>query len=160
MRNPARPEPELGSPDRTPSSSATTQTVGASVPSPAVVGPDVRVLLERWIRASTTPQRVVRRSRIVLLKAAGLSDDAIASQLGISRPTVRLWVSRFEAGGPQTLLTDAPGRGRHGALEPEVVQTRLRQADLLGPDGRPVSLRRASALLGVSHTTVWRACKR
>ena len=46
-----------------------------------------RERLERWVRASTTPQRVVRRSRIVLLWLEGLSAADIAARVDVSRPT-------------------------------------------------------------------------
>src|SRR5438045_218081 len=71
-----------------------------------------RKLLEAWVRAGTTPQRVARRARIVLLAADGLSSRAIGVRLGVSAHTVSLWRRRFHAGGPAALLRDAPGRGR------------------------------------------------
>ncbi len=49
---------------------------------------DQRKTLEAWVRARTTPQRIVRHSRICLLAANGHSNNAIASQLGTSHPTV------------------------------------------------------------------------
>lgn len=64
--------------------------------------------LEAWIRARTTPQRIVLRSRICLLAGEGKSNNAIADQLGTSRPTVLLWRKRFEKAGPSGLSEDAP----------------------------------------------------
>ncbi len=122
--------------------------------------PDVRAVLERWVRAATTPQRVVRRSQIVLLASTGLSTEDIAARLGISTPTVRLWVSRFERGGPDALLHDAPGRGRHASVDASTIRARLREAQLLATDGQPVSVRRAAAFLKVSPSAVWRALRK
>lgn len=69
-------------------------------------------VLETWVRAHGTPQQVVLRCRIVLGKAAGLSDAALAQQLRINRHTCRLWRQRFVGGGPESLWAVAAGRGR------------------------------------------------
>lgn len=122
--------------------------------------PEDRARLEHWIKSSTTPQRLVLRSRIILLSAAGSSADAVARQLGISRPTVRLWVRRFDEGGPQALEHDAPGRGRHATLDPATALTRLAEARLLDAQGHCTNLHSAASLLGVSVTTVWRALRK
>jgi transposase len=116
-----------------------------------------RRLLERWLKAPTTPQRVVRRSRIVLLAADGQRVHEIAATLGISRPTVRLWLDRFKTRGAQALLHDAPGRGRPASIDRQIARDRLQAANLLDATGHPVSLRRASAFLQVSPSAVWRA---
>ena len=64
------------------------------------------------MRAGTTPQRLVFRSRIVLLAARGMPSPHVARQLDTSQDTVRLWRRRFAAAGPDALRRDAPGRGR------------------------------------------------
>ena len=74
-----------------------------------------RITLETWIRARTTPQRTVLRSRIVLLLGEGLSAREVARRLGVSRHTVDLWRSRFHAEGCDALTRDRPGRGRRPA---------------------------------------------
>jgi len=132
-------------------------TLKAGVPRAAQVTAD-RALLERWVRAGTTSQRVARRSRIVLLALDGVDD--IAERVGVSPRTVRLWVGRFQTGGAEALLRDAPGRGRHATLDSTALLDRLKQANLLLPDGHPSSLRRAAAFLEVSPTAVWRALRK
>ena len=122
--------------------------------------PEDRARLEHWIKSSTTPQRLVLRSRIVLLAAAGITAIAVARSLGVSRPTVRLWVRRFDEGGPLALAHDAPGRGRHATLDTATVLARLREANLLDTHGRCTNLHTAAPVLGVSVTTVWRALRR
>jgi len=119
-----------------------------------------RALLQHWVRAPTTPQRVVIRSRIVLSALDGLSIDDIASQLDVSAHTVRLWIARFEESGSEALLHDAPGRGRPAVIAPDEVRDRLREANLVRPDGEPVSIRRAARFLGVSTSALWRALRR
>jgi transposase len=120
----------------------------------------VRARLARWSRSGTTPQRVVRRSQIVLLALDGFSPEEIATRLGVSVPTVRLWMTRFERGGPDALLHDAPGRGRRASIDAATLRDQLREAHLLDERGRPVSLRRAAAFLHVSASAVWRALRR
>ena len=121
---------------------------------------DARNLLRHWVRAPTTPQRVVQRSRIILLFLDGLRTPEIAARVGVSKQTVGLWTKRFAATGPDGLLHDAPGRGRHAVMTADVMRQRLRQAKLLRPDEKPVSVRRAADFLGVSATAVWRALDR
>jgi transposase len=119
-----------------------------------------RALLRHWVRAPTTPQRVVIRSLIVLSALDGLSVDDIVAHVRVSPRTVRLWIARFEEHGPEALLHDAPGRGRPASLTPDAMHDRLRDANLVRPDGEPVSIRRAAKFLGVSTSAVWRALRK
>ena len=84
------------------------------------------------MRAGTTPQRLVFRSRIVLLAASGMPSKHVAQQLDTSQDTVRLWRRRFAAGGPASLQRDAPGRGRKrlisAAREQQVIEATLHTA--------------------------------
>jgi transposase len=117
-----------------------------------------RALLERWVRAGTTSQRVARRSRIVLLALDGVDD--VAARVGVSPRTAQLWITRFWEGGAEALLHDAPGRGRHATVDSSTLLDRLRQGNLLLADGQPSSLRRAAAFLQVSPSALWRALKK
>jgi transposase len=116
-----------------------------------------RTRLERWARSPTTPQRVAMRARIVLHAMDGLTTGEIAARVGVSRPTVVLWTERFQREGPDVLLHDASGRGRHPSLNPSTLRDRLERAHLLDADGQPISLRRAAAFLNVSTSALWRA---
>jgi transposase len=60
----------------------------------------------------TAPQRLVLRSRIVLMLADGCPAREIARRLGVSRPTVALWRRRYAEEGCDALTRDRPGRGR------------------------------------------------
>lgn len=71
-----------------------------------------RTALEQWVNAHGTPQQVVKRCRIVLRKAEGLDDAAIAAELDVNRHTCRLWRLRFVSHGPAGLWDVAAGRGR------------------------------------------------
>jgi transposase len=123
------------------------------------VGQDDRRMLEHWVRSPTTTQRLAQRSRMLLLALDGLPASEIALECDVSLATVNLWIGRVARDGITTLRHDAPGRGRHSALDSEF-RDRLRDANLLDATGRPVSLRRAAAFLGVSASAVWRALKR
>ena len=81
-----------------------------------------RQLLQSWINAGNTPQKVVFRARVIVMASEGHANRDIARTLGTSRPTVLLWRQRFAAEGPQALLEDAPGRGRKVQISLQKVQ--------------------------------------
>jgi transposase len=120
---------------------------------------EVRARLQRWVRGPTTPQRVVRRARIILHAMDGVSLNEIAHRVGVSRPTVTLWIERFRRDGIDALWHDAPGRGRRPSVNPSTLRDRLERQPLLDADGKPITLRRAAAILNVSTTTLWRALR-
>jgi transposase len=112
-------------------------------------------LLRVWSQAQGTPPHVVRRCRIILLKAEGLTDRQIAEELAINRHTCRLWRQRFEESGPEALWQIAPGRGRKPTpgLAESVVRTTLETR----PEGQTHwSTRALAARQGVHASTVWR----
>src|SRR2546422_7050566 len=76
------------------------------------VRPEDREWLETLVDGGKTPQRVVLRARIVLGAAAGLSNNGLAKELGISRPTLLRWRQRYVKAGVVGLLKDAPRPGR------------------------------------------------
>ena len=88
---------------------------GRSRPERRYATAEERALLEQWVRSGTTPQRTVRRSRIVLMLDDELSGREVARRLGVSRRTVDLWATRFAAEGCDALTKDRPGRGRRRA---------------------------------------------
>lgn len=112
-------------------------------------------LLEEWVK--TSPQaRLKRRSRIILLLASGLSQAAVAAQLGVSRRTVAIWRQRFLDGGPAILQHDRPGRGRPKGRSAGAVAA-INAAMATPPEGQERWTARALAKhVGVSHSTVLR----
>jgi transposase len=72
---------------------------------------DERAQLEAWARRRTSAQALAQRSRVVLLAADGLNNTEIAQRLGVHRPMVRKWRSRF-AEHRLDGLTDEPRPGR------------------------------------------------
>jgi transposase len=112
--------------------------------------------LAAWVRAGTTPQRVTRRARIVLLAAEGRSVRAIAEALGVSERTVMLWRRRYEEHGADALRRDAPGRGRKPSL-PREAASRVRA--LLAtdpPEGGRWTIRRLAEATALSRASVHR----
>jgi DNA-binding CsgD family transcriptional regulator len=65
--------------------------------------------LETLQRAGKTPQQTVRRVSILLLAQAGLSNQAIADQVGTSRNLVQKWRKRFARCEPLPLGADPEG---------------------------------------------------
>ncbi len=115
-----------------------------------------RRLLTAWIRAGTTPQRVVKRARIVLLAADGASARTTAHALGIAVRTATLWRRRFMDGGPHALWRDAPGRGRKTSLDADAV-SRMRSLLASPPPGAARwSIRRLADASGLSRASVHR----
>ncbi len=77
---------------------------------PAVCLSDrLRAVLEHLARRQTSPQRLVRRVRMVLSAAAGLNNDQIARQLGSSRGRVRTWRTRWRTAAPRLEAAAADG---------------------------------------------------
>ena len=116
-----------------------------------------RRTLETWVRAGTTPQRIVMRTRICLLAATGMSNNSIAKHLDVSRPTVILWRKRFEADGPVGLANDAPhGPSAHRLDFDKVKAIVDATLQTTPPDATHWSTRTMAKAQGVSHATVAR----
>ena len=71
-----------------------------------------RARLERLATSAVATAREHVRSKALLLKADGWTDADVADKLDVSVPTVRRCVERYEAGGVDAAMADAPGRGR------------------------------------------------
>jgi transposase len=121
-----------------------------------------RARLQRLTRSRTTPHRVVERAHIVLASAAGESGSAICAKLGVSRPTVTLWLNRYEQEGLGGILSDRSRSGRPKRLTPadeaEIVQRTLHT---LPPPDRSThwSTRLMAEYTGLHHSTIARIWK-
>jgi len=121
------------------------------------ISEDERALLERWANAQKTPQSVALRARIVLLTATGESNSQIARRLGVSRPTVILWRSRFAEGGAQALTETKPGRGRKPTISAAKIKAIVQATTQTTPPGQTHwSCRSMAKAHGVSPATVQR----
>jgi transposase len=128
---------------------------------PALVLTDEeRATLERWARRRTSSQALAERCRIVLACAEGASNIAVARRLGVSRPTVTKWRSRFVARRLDGLADEPrPGAPRQitDAQVEQVIVTTLEQAP---KDATHWSTRSLARTLGMSQTSIsriWRA---
>ena len=72
---------------------------------------DERDALETWVRRTTTEQRMVQRSRIVLDGAEGKTTKEFAALLQVRPATVSRWRTRF-AEHRVAGLADAPRPGK------------------------------------------------
>ena len=75
-----------------------------------------REYLELQTRARTIQAQTVSRARILLLKADGARIDDIADKVGMNRKSVMLCINKYQDGGIDNALFDAPGRGRNAEI--------------------------------------------
>jgi transposase len=116
--------------------------------------------VQRLVASGRTAQKVALRGRIVLLAAQGLSNQAIATQLGTSRPTVLLWRRRFTEQGVAGVLRDAHKPGRPKTITSELVARVVEETlHTTPPDATHWSTRSMAKRHGVSRDTVQRIWK-
>lgn len=121
------------------------------------MAPEQKALLEAWISAPSTPQKIVLRSRICLLAHEGKSNLQIARQLGTSRPTVLLWRDRFACAGTPGLEHEPPRAASRQRLAEKLVKQLVDTTLQTTPkDATHWSTRTLARHLGVSHMTVAR----
>lgn len=75
--------------------------------------------LKNILRRSTIDARTYIRTKILLLKADGYSNNFIADKLDITVPTVRLCIKKYTEGGIDAAIRDSKGRGR----KPEITDS-------------------------------------
>ena len=119
-----------------------------------------RGILEAWIRAHSTEQRLVTRARIVLALADGASNVQVAEKVGTRTATVSKWRGRYRAGG-LAALRDAERSGRP-ATYTELTEQRILSALREPPPhgfGRWNGRLLAAVLGDVSVSCVWRTLR-
>jgi transposase len=116
-----------------------------------------RKIIDSWVRAKKTPQRIVLRSNICLLAADGLSHNAIAKRLNTSRSTVLLWVNRYKEQGSNGISEDAAHGTSTRCLDAEKVKSIVEATLHTKPkDATHWSTRTMAKAQGVSHSTIQR----
>src|SRR5918995_106221 len=119
-----------------------------------------RAELQGWSRRRRTAQGLALRARIVLRAAAGLSNTAIADELGIAKHTVGKWRERFARLRTDGLL-DEPRPGAPRRIGDEQVAALVDRTLPAVPAGAmPWSRRTMAKASGLSAATVgrvWRA---
>jgi transposase len=81
------------------------------VAAPITLDEETRAVLEARVAAHTSPQRDVRRARIILLAADGVSSAKISQEVGMHQSNVAQWRKRFLKDGIDGLDDEQrPGR--------------------------------------------------
>jgi transposase len=120
-----------------------------------------RRTLEKWTRATTTEQRLVLRSKIILLAAQGFKTKEIAERLEVRPTTVSQWRTRFAAKRLEG-LQDEPRPGKPKEYDATTERRILQQLDKKPPPGYTTwSGKLVSKALGdVSQHHVWRVLRK
>src|SRR2546428_9326365 len=130
-----------------------------SVAVPIELTDDERAQLEAWTRRRTSAQALAQRSRIVLLAAQGLTNTAIAERLGVHRPMVTKWRSRF-AEHRLDGLTDEPRPRRPRTVTDEQVEEGIVRTPESAPqDATHWSTRSMAREVGLTQSAVLRIWK-
>jgi transposase len=119
-----------------------------------------RAALQRWARRASSGQALALRCRIVLACAEGLSNAEVVKRLGVSRPTVTKWRSRFIARRLEG-LADEPRPGAARAITDEQIERVLvLTLETTPTDATHWSTRSLARQLGMSQSAIsriWRA---
>jgi len=116
--------------------------------------------LDALISNGKTPQRIVLRAQIVRYYLGGKHKREISRQLGVSRPTIDLWLKRYSSLGLDGLLRDAPRPGRHPTISPEleecVVHATLREKPANATHWSVRTMAEAHGLSRMSVQRIWK----
>jgi transposase len=125
-----------------------------------VLSDEERDTLVRWSRRHNSAQALVLRCRIVLACAEGLTNGQVAAQLGITRPTVGKWRSRFVerrlAGLVDEQRPGAPRKITDEQVEQVVVDT-LEQTPKDATHWSRASMAKQSGLSRSTVGRIWKA---
>lgn len=117
--------------------------------------------LAQLARGRSLPARVVERARIVLRAGAGLQNQQIASELGITPEKAARWRNRYVDGGIQALGKDAsrPGRPRTitDAQVAEVIQKTTQEKPANATHLSTRTMAAAARLSEASVRRIWHA---
>lgn len=119
-----------------------------------------RQLLAGMLRSTTMPQGLVRRARVIMALADGLTYEAVAATCGVTDTYIARWKRRFVEGG-LLALGDMPRSGSPDRLDPRVEAKILARTQEAPPSPfTHWTTRRMGKLVGVSHMTVARVWQR
>ena len=120
-----------------------------------------KLQLEALARAGSTPQKMARKCRVILLASQGVSNYSIAQQTELSRPTVLATRAAFSQQGMESIRRPAKRKRSRPKLTPELEQKILDTTlKTRPPDGTHWSVRLLARQLGVSRTMVHRVWQR
>jgi len=120
-----------------------------------VLDPSQKQSLASLARAGGTPQLVARKCRVILLASEGTSNNLIANQTGLSRPTVIATRAAFVRKGLDSIrrrqTRKRSRRVRTPELEQKILETTLKTRP---PDATHWSVRTLARHLGVTRTLI------
>ena len=131
---------------------------GASA-KPLLLRESEREELVGWSRSSSVRAGLAARARIVLLAADGTPNVEIARLVGVSRPTVNLWRSRYVERGLAG-LADEQRSGRKRSIDQRRIVAETLRPPPAGLGVTHWSSRLLARRLGISHVSVAEAWKR
>jgi putative transposase len=115
--------------------------------------------LKAWSRSRTMPAGVVRRARMILLAAEGLTNIAIAARTGVTNNMVGYWRKRFLA-DRLAGLHDEPRPGAPRSISDQQIARMIRKTLKTKPaGGTHWSCRAIAAQTNLSKSTVQRVWK-
>jgi transposase len=127
---------------------------------PLEITEEDQVKLAMMARRPKTDQRTAQRARIVLACAKGLSNQAVAAQLGLTAQTVGTWRERFRVGGLGA-LGDLPRPGQPRKLTDAKVEAVItRTLETRPAQATHWSTRTMAAASGLNQNAIvriWRA---
>ncbi len=116
--------------------------------------------MDTWAHGRSLPLRLVQRAQIIRMAADGISNQEIAHEMEISRPTVQLWRERFLALRLPGLKQDAPRPGRIPKIPARKIQAVVKATLHTTPPGATHWSTRAMAeSQGLSEATIRRIWK-
>ena len=118
--------------------------------------------LEKWASTRSTSVRLRERARIVLMAAQGMTNKAIAAQLGVDANKVGRWRSRVAKEGVGSIEKERPRGANHGGKHSDKqAQLRSQVIEATTPnDATHWSCRSMARHLNTTHSfvhRVWRA---
>ena len=118
---------------------------------------DQRSRLQTIVRSRKLPARLIERSHIVLLAAAGKQNKEIASELGITPEKASRWRKRYLKLGLVGLEKDAPRPGRKPKITAKLIAEVIRKTTQeTPPNATHWSTRSMAAVMGISEASVRR----
>lgn len=112
--------------------------------------------LENLTRKKTSNPKQKLRARIILLASHGMSRLSIEKELGVSQPTIRLWINKYKLNGVRSLAGNSTGAGRKRVDQKWILDATKK---IHPTNGDCWTTRSLATVLGVSHVTVFNVWK-